>query len=1571
MYKRIILVASFLLLSNIANAQEMYLSISGKNVAIESGDNRNQYDIWIKPMSGAQSASLQIFDAGLGGAVDLITNEDANTVTTFQLFNFDDTYTENENSVIQKNNASTPSIELITKSEERFKNRWVSLSNVEATGNGFIVRVTTDEGDDVNSFNFRVVDANGRTQNGTSWKVITIDLSVGAYRSTATTRYQLKPYIKNPESTTPNLVANGEEDSRIRMIDSFGDVYPISNSSIPNSRFGTGNNWGLQINGSNNWLNTFTVFGKDKPVLWEFEPIVLNEFTKPNLSINEIEASRCTDKKFELSGNSFPQSTLANAEWVLKDTRISTGSTPTIAFEDRGQISIDVLIPNQRSYFPEFWAYRKSIFINTPPVARLSTPKNIISPSEVITLSASDSYDLEGNNVEITWFVNGTRRSFGETFNFSNTVSGLYVISVQVTDGGSSVACSIAQQEVEIRVNTQPYAEIDVVPVSGTNEPIMLSVANQNDSDNDAITYLWQGIGIPQGSNSTEVSVTHQQPGVYPVRLTVNDGSGAQNASYSVNRVYEINAAPIPVFSIPTNVAPGDVFPLNAVESSDPNQDQLEYIWSVNGDEVARGEISTLSLSQPGSYEVKLTVDDQRTVSNSIQTLVNTIRVNAPPQPVITALPLTSSAKVDFAATKSVDSESELTSFSWDFGDGNRASGPQVSHTYQNTGSYTVKLTVDDGASLKNSVQSSEHVIVVNNFPTSTFTVPDVVAPGVSFTVDGSLSSDTDGSISKYEWFANGSPSGSGQTNSITLNNSGLHTISLSVNDDSGFDQALGFSSKQIRVNEAPVPKWRTDPVELVPNLEIKFLADKSYDPDGTVDSYLWTFEDGTELKGMQIQRFFTDGGQKRFTLTVTDNDRLSNSKSTIEGVVTVNHQPYIVTEPIVRSNSLSVRLDASKSYDLDNDAVSYEWTLPDGTKRKEAAFTWQAPEPGVHFIGLTINDGLSLQNSATQQSIRVLVNRAVEAVVDSVISSCTGQTVLFNSSRSYDPDGDAFGVNWEFGNGQTSNEANPTYVYEKPGIYEAKLTLSDGFSGESSVAKIPIIIEGSPVAKMNFSETTICVNTALDFDGSGSTDPSGSLPSMSWDLGDGNSATGAKYRHIFTEPGVYTVSLTVEGSGSGQCSNVSQTTAKVTVVEGPVASFNLPDWVAPGEPIIFDGSQSSADGGFKKATWVIDSNNNSQELNGITSTHTFSEPGEYFVTLNLETNTETDCNTVSLTKKIKVNAPPTIVWNLPENIPAGTDLKLDAYASSDSDGFIKQFKWYIDDGFVSYNASELVKTISHGRHKVTLEVKDNSSASNNFITMEKYFFANSAPQPTIEGPVIVYQNQDVSLRSGLAQDREGDLLQTTWKLDGKPIPFPQFKVEEARPYVVTLIQDDGRGLSNSVDSTVLQIIPVKTPEIAPNYPKKIVQSGVLSIQDLGLSNKWTFANQNFYEASWRATSTGLVSFNLAWTPQGKELARKSFPITVVEPLKFTEPATPFVIEWNPINPTSVLKAPMFNRTISDVQITWKKSGEEIGKGFQISPKLIRGQNRFTIEVKDLKVAQSKPISIDLIITAQ
>ena len=1575
MTKKLLLLIACVFLSKSVIAQEMYLSISGKNSSVNSGDTRHQYDIWLKPEQASQNGNIQIFDAGYGGAVDFITENGVTTSTTFSLYRFDDLYSYTNGVASPKSGAATPISTLTAKDEERFKTRWVSLNDnpISGGGNGYVIRVTTDDGDDVNGYNVRVAGNGGNVLSGSSWKVITMDLSVALFQSGSSKQFQIKPYnARLPIASI--LTTAGEEDSKVTKIDAFGSQYPVGESIIGlDTRLGIANNWGLNISGSEDWLNTITVYGEGAPVLWEFAPIVIDPLSQPELSVSEMPSRKCTEQSFELSANTIPLTTLSEAVWIFNEASVGNGASPTIEFPERGTNSVRILIPNKNSYFPAYWVYTKEVFINTPPIAKLSVPKEIISPGEQIILSAEESYDLEGRPLNFTWLINGVQRGgSGPNYTFSNTVSGVYTVSVQVNDGGAAPNCSNAQQLSRIRINTSPYAEIQLPAVIGTGEEVFASIQNASDSDNDSLTFSWEGVGLTDNGTNNSVVLAQPTPGVYEVSLIVDDGTGATNSRYVTKATYEVNAAPLAQFNLPEKAAPGDLMQLDASASSDPNGDRLTYSWLVNGVEVATTPIATYTFTQPGDFSVTLKVTDQKGVSNSTTELSKSIHLNAAPVPVIDAISLSSLAKIDFSATNSTDAESELGSYTWDFGDGNRTTGPQASHTFQQAGSYTVKLTVDDGEGLSNSVRTVEKVVAVNSYPIASFTIPEIVAPGQLFTADASTSGDAEGSISSYEWFLDNNPIEGDVRATFAIEEPGTHTLTLKVKDDSGFEEAQGILTRTVKVNLPPVVRWYTEPNVIEPNTEIKFMAGDSFDPDGEIEKYEWEFSDGTIIRGKTIQRFFTEGGPKRFKLTVTDKAGLTNSSTVVEGEVSVNHQPYIVTESQIRSNSLRVKLDASQSYDLNGDPVSFRWTLPDGSTRNDASFTWTAPEAGIHIISLSIDDGLGLSNSINTEAIQVLINRPVKAVVEPVIASCTGQTVLFNSSQSYDPDGDPYKVKWFFGDGNSSEAPNPSYSYSAPGTYEATLMLHDGFSGDTTFTKIPVIVEGSPIAKMLVSESTVSVNSRLTFDGRQSSDPSGNLPSFNWDLGDGTTKTGGLIDHVYTQPGEYTVTLTVEGSGSGRCSNISQISSVVTVVAGPVGEFTIPEWTIPGETITLDGSASNPNGGnFKTAQWTITASGFSDAATGLTTTYTFANPGEYVVTLNLETDIETAFNSVSVSKTIKVNAPPVIVWNMPENAVLGSDIRLDGSNSNDPDGYISTYSWYLDGELISNNASEVVKLSSPGFHTARLVITDNSEAANKTVVKENRFFVNSSPEPVIIAPPTVYQNQTVTLTTTSVVDNDGDALTSIWKVDNAIVTVPTINAQENRTYRVVLMQDDGRGLANSVDSTVLEINPVTYPDITPTYPARIVVGGRLSLNELKAGNNVAFLNGSVFDNSWTATTLGTNSFVLAWKPDNAVLHQQSFNITVEDILKFTEAPGNTSITWNPANPKTILTAPAVNRSGADVLYTWKQNGEIIGYGRLIEVPINQGTNSFTIEVSDQNVASSAPIQAVINVIAQ
>jgi hypothetical protein len=60
--------------------------------------------------------------------------------------------------------------------------------------------------------------------------------------------------------------------------------------------------------------------------------------------------------------------------------------------------------------------------------------------------------------------------------------------------------------------------------------------------------------------------------------------------------------------------------------------------------------------------------------------------------------------------------------------------------------------------------------------------------------------------------------------------------------------------------------------------------------------------------------------------------------------------------------------------------------------------------------------------------------------------SAETGKKVVFDGTRSWDPDGDAIAAySWDFGDGKKDTKGSTTHAYKKPGTYTVTLTVSDG----------------------------------------------------------------------------------------------------------------------------------------------------------------------------------------------------------------------------------------------------------------------------------------------------------------------------------------------------------------------------------------------------------------------------------------------------------------------------------------------------------------------------------------------
>jgi PKD repeat protein len=134
--------------------------------------------------------------------------------------------------------------------------------------------------------------------------------------------------------------------------------------------------------------------------------------------------------------------------------------------------------------------------------------------------------------------------------------------------------------------------------------------------------------------------------------------------------------------------------------------------------------------------------------------------------------------------------------------------------------------------------------------------------------------------------------------------------------------------------------------------------------------------------------------------------------------------------------------------------------------------------------------------------------------------------TVRFNASGSYDPDGALIAYFWDFGDGSNATGVNVTHRYTKNGIFVVTVTVTDN-DGATSSDTCTITVNTPPVADAGPDHVCL-VGDVVYFNGSGSYDPDGEILTYQWNFGDGVNATGSTVTHSYADAGTYTVTLTV-----------------------------------------------------------------------------------------------------------------------------------------------------------------------------------------------------------------------------------------------------------------------------------------------------------------------------------------------------------------------------------------------------------------------------------------------------------
>ena len=615
-----------------------------------------------------------------------------------------------------------------------------------------------------------------------------------------------------------------------------------------------------------------------------------------------------------------------------------------------------------------------------------------------------------------------------------------------------------------------------------------------------------------------------------------------------------------------------------------------------------------------GQYTFELTVTDNKGASTKAQVKIT---VNAAPNqsPVANAgsaatitLP-TNSATLDGSASS--DPDGSIVSYKWvklSSGVATIANSSVAKTTVSGlvAGQYTFDLTVTDnkGASTKAQVKITVNAAANQSPVANAGSAATITLPTNSATLDGSASSDPDGSIVSYKWVKLSSGVATIANSSVAKTTvsglvAGQYTFQLTVTDSKG-----ASSTAQVKItvnaaaNQSPVANAGTAATITLPTNTVTLDGSASYDRDGSITSYSWVKIIGgaATIANSAVAKPTVSGlvaGQYTFELTVTDNKSASTKAQVRVTVNTATNKLPVANAGPAATITLPTNiatLDGSASYDPDGSITSYSWAKISGgattiANSRVAKTSISGLAAGQYTFELTVTDN---KGASTKAQVKITVNAAANqspaanaasnqspAANAGTAATLTlpSNTVSLDRSASSDPDGNITSYNWIKLSGGAATIANsavvkPTVSGLVAGQYTFELTVTDNKSA-STKAQVKITVNAaanqSPAANAGTAATIMLPTNTVTLDGSASSDPDGSIASYSWIKLSGGIATIADSTVAKTTvsglvAGQYTFELTViDNKGTS-----SKAEVKITVNKNYKPTYTLsPDLLA------------------------------------------------------------------------------------------------------------------------------------------------------------------------------------------------------------------------------------------------------------------------------------------------------------------------------------------------------------------------------------------------------------------------
>lgn len=1013
---------------------------------------------------------------------------------------------------------------------------------------------------------------------------------------------------------------------------------------------------------------------------------------------------------FDGSKSYDPDGRITEYLWDFGDGSSASGVKVAHRFAKAGRYLVKLTVIDNSGTSSKSATASLTVIINSRPIA-FAGKDEVITRSE-FQFDGTSSSDPDGKIMKYFWDFGDGKTSTEPAPRHYFEKPGLYKIKLRVTDD-TQTQNNYSESEFDLVINAKPVADAGPDLFGAPGQVMYFDGSASYDVDGTIIEYEWE---FGDGSKAKGVTAEHsfKNPGTYYARLMVKDNTSQTNAIDFDEVKVTINSKPVAIAGRDIIAAPGVPVTFNGSASYDPDGSIESYTWNFsNSDKVYRDSIVVHGFDNPGIYEGVLEVRDNSNAINNISRDTIRIRINSAPVAISGENIFTCETKVVFDGSGSTDADGDPLKYYWDFGDGTKVeTGAKTLHDFKKSGRYPVILTVDDGLGLPNSKSSSSLTVIINEPPIAVAGEDISVCSGETVRFNASASKDPEGGFLRYTWDFGDGTTGQGINPTKVYKTGGTYSVRLKVEDDSGLPCNFTYATLTVSVLESPVAIAGEDMVVCL-NSVVKFNGTKSKDNDGVVNSYLWDFGDGKVGGGPNPSHIYSKSGVYTVRLTITG-DPVGECDNTDvdELTVTVNDAPIAeFTLPIIYPRDKELVLSTEGSNTFNDSLIGVRWNFGDGTESTEFTGRHTYTKEGRYTVTLTLFTNATTEcKSAIAQKI-VVINAPPIAEAGDTIFSGIGQEVIFNASKSFDPDGAIISYAWNFGDGNTGTGVTTRHKYTEGGIYRVLLTVTDNTTllNNTAVDTAIVIINNTPEPSFSFKEN-VCTDEPVFFSAKKSSDKDGDPLTFEWDLGDGFKSTDSELTHIFSYPGIYNITLIVN-DGKGFINSRSRFVKQLYVNNKPIADAGRGGNVCLGEKVILDGRKSfDADGDKLEYEWYIGSK---KIADGSVAEVSFDKGGKYEITLQLSDGKGTNCSRATASTFIQVNTPP-IAETAVKSINAFTggahdQVFFDGSPSKDADGDALNFVWDFGDGEKASGEKVYHYFDKPGVYTVTLEVSDGS----------------------------------------------------------------------------------------------------------------------------------------------------------------------------------------------------------------------------------------------------------------------